>query len=59
MSKIYKFYSLHAESDPQSIRYIGVTTKDTVQKRFYQHMYCARTESKRILPVHKWMWKHI
>lgn len=31
MGQIYKFYSLHAESAPHNIRYIGVTVKDTVQ----------------------------
>lgn len=58
MGQIYKFYSLHAESAPHNIRYIGVTAKDTVQQRFYGHKYCAMHDNKRHLPVHKWMYKH-
>lgn len=57
MEKIYTFYVLSASSDVTNIRYVGVTTR-TVQQRFYGHKYCAMNESKRTLPVHKWMFSH-
>lgn len=56
MDKTYLFYALSASSKPEIVRYIGVTTK-TIEKRFYQHKYCAL--HKRDLPVHKWMYSHM
>lgn len=56
MDKTYLFYALSASSEPDVVRYIGVTTK-TIEKRFYQHKYCAL--HKRDLPVHKWMYSHM
>jgi predicted GIY-YIG superfamily endonuclease len=53
-SKIYNFYVLTSEDDPENIRYVGVTTKK-VTERFSQHKYCALHKEKRGLPVHKWM----
>jgi hypothetical protein len=53
-SKIYNFYVLVSENDPENVRYVGVTTKK-VKERFNQHKYCAVHKDKRGLPVHKWM----
>lgn len=57
MEKVYNFYTLSASSEPDNIRYVGVTTKTVVQ-RFYRHKYCAKHPEKRGLPVHKWMYSH-
>lgn len=56
--QIYHFYVLSASSDPENYRYVGVTSRQSVQERFYGHKYCAMHKNKRILPVHKWMYKH-
>lgn len=56
--QIYRFYVLSASSDPENYRYVGVTSKKSVEQRFYGHKYCAMHEEKRVLPVHKWMYKH-
>lgn len=56
--QIYRFYVLSASSDPENYRYVGVTSRKTVEQRFYGHKYCAMHENKRVLPVHKWMYKH-
>lgn len=55
--QMYHFYVLSASSDPDNYRYLGVTSR-TVKQRFYGHKYCAMHENKRVLPVHKWMYKH-
>lgn len=55
MSKTYQFYALFNEEFPQEWRYIGVTTRP-ISNRFSQHKYCANHDSKRALPVHKWMY---
>ena len=57
MKKIYTFYTLSTKSDIENIRYVGVTTK-TIDQRLYHHKYCAKHETKRGLPVHKWMFSH-
>lgn len=56
--QIYRFYVLSASSEPDNYRYVGVTSRESVEQRFYGHKYCAMHESKRVLPVHKWMYKH-
>lgn len=56
MEKIYKFYVLSASDNPDLVRYVGVTQKNSVQERFYGHKYCAMHPEKRGLPVHKWMY---
>ena len=56
--QIYRFYVLSASNDPDNYRYLGVTSRQTVKQRFYGHKYCAMHDNKRILPVHKWMYKH-
>ena len=53
--KIYKFYVLVSDDDLDNIKYVGVTTQ-SIQKRFYQHKYCAMHKEKRELPVYKWMY---
>lgn len=53
--KKFIIYKLTSSEFPEEIRYIGVTTQ-TLQKRFYHHKYCTKNQSKRNLPVHKWMW---
>ena len=55
MERIYKFYVLFDEKDPEDIRYVGVTC-NSVNTRFSQHKYCAMHPEKRGLPVHKWMY---
>ncbi len=35
MKKIYKFYTLSSIDEPDLVRYIGVTQRDSVQQRFY------------------------
>ena len=56
MKKIYKFYVLSASDEPELVRYVGVTQRESVKQRFYGHKYCALHPEKRGLPVHKWMW---
>lgn len=56
MEKIFKFYVLSSTDEPDLVRYVGVTQKESVQQRFYGHKYCAIHPEKRGLPVHKWMW---
>lgn len=56
MEKFYKFYVLSSTDEPDLVRYVGVTQKESVQQRFYNHKYCATHPEKRVLPVHKWMW---
>lgn len=56
MEKKFKFYVLSSTDEPDLIRYVGVTQKESVQQRFYGHKYCATHPEKRGLPVHKWMW---
>lgn len=56
--QIYRFYVLSASSDPDNYRYVGVTSRTSVNQRFYGHKYCAMHDNKRVLPVHKWMYKH-
>lgn len=53
-NKIYHFYVLKSDLDPEQIRYVGVTST-TINKRFSQHKYCATHPEKCGLPVHKWM----
>ena len=55
MNKIYQFYALSEEKDPQNFRYIGVTSK-SIKQRFSGHKYCAMHQNKRNCPVHKWMY---
>lgn len=54
----YYFYTLSADSDPNNIRYVGVTTK-LLKQRMYGHRYNATKNEKRTQPVHKWMWSVI
>lgn len=54
-NKIYNFYVLFDEQNPEDIRYVGTTTKK-INERFAQHKYCAMHPEKRGLPVHKWMY---
>lgn len=56
MKKTFKFYILSSADEPDVVRYVGTTQKETVQQRFYGHKYCATHPEKRGLPVHKWMW---
>lgn len=56
MEKNYKFYVLSSSDEPDLVRYVGVTQRESVQHRFYGHKYCATHPEKRGLPVHKWMW---
>lgn len=56
MRKNYKFYVLSSSDEPDLVRYVGVTQRQSVQQRFYGHKYCATHPEKRGLPVHKWMW---
>lgn len=56
MDKKFKFYVLSSTDEPDLIRYVGVTQKESIQQRFYGHKYCAIHPEKRGLPVHKWMW---
>lgn len=53
--KIYNFYVLVSDDDPENVRYVGTTTKKIVE-RLYQHKYNATHPEKRGLPVHKWMY---
>lgn len=55
MKKMYKFYVLSSTDDPDLVRYVGVTQRDSVKQRFYGHKYCATHPDKCGLPVHKWM----
>lgn len=48
----YYFYTLTADSAPDKIRYVGVTTK-TLNKRMCGHKYNATHGDKRNQPVHK------
>lgn len=54
-TKIYSFYVLKSDINPDEIRYIGVTTQ-SLSRRFTQHKFCANHSEKRGLPVHKWMY---
>lgn len=54
----YYFYTLSADSDPNNIRYVGVTTR-LLKQRMYGHRYNATKKEKRNQPVHKWMWSVI
>lgn len=56
MNKNFRFYVLSSTDEPDLVRYVGVTQKESVQQRFYGHKYCAIHPEKRGLPVHKWMW---
>ena len=51
----YYFYTLTADSAPDKIRYVGVTTR-TLNQRMCGHKYNAIHDNKRNQPVHKWMW---
>lgn len=51
----YYFYTLSDDSDPENIRYVGVTTR-LLKQRLYGHRYNANKKEKRAQPVHKWMW---
>ena len=53
-TKKYYFYALTIEGNPETIRYIGVTST-SIKQRFRQHKYCAMHPEKCGLPVHKWM----
>jgi predicted GIY-YIG superfamily endonuclease len=48
----YYFYTLSADSDPNNIRYVGVTTR-LLKQRMYGHRYNATKKEKRNQPVHK------
>lgn len=56
MENKFKFYVLSSTDEPDLVRYVGVTQRESVQQRFYGHKYCAMHPEKRGLPVHKWMW---
>lgn len=48
----YYFYTLSDDSDPENIRYVGVTTR-LLKQRLYGHRYNANKKEKRAQPVHK------
>jgi hypothetical protein len=49
-------YVLFRKSDPENIRYVGITVHDDVKKRFEAHLYKTKTGVNR--PVNDWLGKH-
>lgn len=49
-------YLLYKKSDPNNIRYVGITKFDTVSKRMSSHR--DRMNSGSTLPLYNWMRKH-
>ena len=48
-------YFLSAKSDPDVVRYVGRSRKDSPESRYTSHIYRARHGSK--LHVHSWIRK--
>lgn len=49
-------YTLSSASDPENIRYVGISKYDDISVRFSMHQSRLRQGSK--LPVYNWMRKH-
>lgn len=56
ISTMPSLYVLFRKSDPEKIRYVGITMHDDVTKRFEAHLYKTKTGVNR--PVNDWLGKY-